>query len=86
MVLEKAYQLILRNDNKNDYLYVIACLMRICGHTAEQAEQCAVITHNVGRCSIKTGDYLHMLEMENDLIVLNLDVELEQYEGDLHQR
>lgn len=86
MVLEKTHQLILKNDNENDYLYVIACLMRVCDHTPEQAEQCTVITHNVGRCSIKTGDFLEMMEMEKALTTLSLDVELEQYEGDLHQR
>jgi ATP-dependent Clp protease adaptor protein ClpS len=85
MVLEKTHQLILKNDNEHDYLYVIACLMRVCDHTAEQAEQCTLITHNVGECSIKTGDFLQMMQMQNDLTTLSLDVELEQYEGNLYK-
>ena len=84
MVLEKTHQLILKNDNENDYLFVIAALMRYCGHRSEQAEQCAVITHNKGRCDITSGGFLDMMEIKTELTELGLNVELKAYESSLH--
>jgi len=40
-----SHKLVLYNDDKHDFLYVIACLIRCCKHDPIQAEQCAVITH-----------------------------------------
>lgn len=45
----------LYNDDFNTFEFVIQSLMEVCGHTAEQAEQCATITHYKGKCDIKKG-------------------------------
>ena len=29
--------------------------MRVCDHTPEQAEQCSLIVHYNGKCTVKTG-------------------------------
>jgi ATP-dependent Clp protease adaptor protein ClpS len=79
MVLEKTHRLILHNDSENSYLYVMACLVKVCGHDSTQAEQCALVTHNNGKCQIKSGDFLKMFELQNDLQELSLKVELEDY-------
>jgi ATP-dependent Clp protease adaptor protein ClpS len=79
MVLEKTHKLILHNDSENSYLYVMACLVKVCGHDSTQAEQCALVTHNNGKCQIKSGDFLKMFEMQNDLQELSLKVEIEDY-------
>ena len=84
MVLEKTHQLILKNDNENNYLFVIAALMRYCNHKSDQAEQCAVITHNKGRCDITSGGFLDMMEIKTELTELGLNVELKAYESSLH--
>lgn len=84
MVLEKTHKLILFNDDENSYLMVIACLMRFCDHTSEQAEQCAVIAHNTGKCQIYSGQFLDMLETCTSLQGLGLKVEVEEYEGSMH--
>ena len=84
MVLEKTHQLILKNDNENDYLFVIAALMRYCNHKSDQAEQCAVIAHNKGRCDITSGGFLDMMEIKTELTELGLNVELKAYESSLH--
>jgi len=84
MVLEKTHRLILHNDSENSYLYVMACLVKVCGHDSVQAEQCALITHNVGKCQIKSGDFLKMFEIQNELQDLSLKVELEDYVSDLY--
>jgi len=84
MVLEKTHKLTLFNDDKNDYLYVMACLVKFCDHSRDQAEQCALIAHNVGKCDIKSGDFMDMFELKNELEQLQLKVELEEYASDLY--
>jgi ATP-dependent Clp protease adaptor protein ClpS len=80
----KTHKLVLYNDDTHDFLYVIACLIRYCKHEPLQAEQCALITHNNGKCSVKTGDYLEMLELKTDLEDLELVTEIESYESYMH--
>ena len=84
MVLEKTHRLILKNDDENSYLFVIAALMRFCGHDKEQAEQCAVIAHNNGRCDITSGNIIDMMELQAEMMEIGLEVELEEYESSLH--
>ena len=47
--------LILHNDDFNTFDYVIESLQNVCGHSKEQAEQCAFIAHFKGSCDIKRG-------------------------------
>lgn len=56
-VIDVEQQLILLNDDVNTFDYVIDCLMKVCGHSQEQAESCAFITHYKGRCAVKSGSY-----------------------------
>jgi ATP-dependent Clp protease adaptor protein ClpS len=53
--VEKNHELVLYNDDINTFDHVINCLVRICKHTSEQAEQCAIIVHYTGKCAVKTG-------------------------------
>jgi len=48
-------KLILLNDNVNSFDGVILALMEVCGYNIYQAEQCALIVHNTGKCIIKEG-------------------------------
>jgi ATP-dependent Clp protease adaptor protein ClpS len=80
----KTHKLVLYNDSIHDFLYVIACLVRYCKHDPVQAEQCAIIVHNVGKCSVKSGGYLDMLELKTDLEGLELVTEIESYESHLY--
>lgn len=50
-------ELILFNDDINTFDYVIETLIEVCGHDATQAEQCAMIAHFNGKCSIKSGPF-----------------------------
>ena len=50
-------QLIIWNDQYNTVEWVITALVEVCGHTEEQAEQCAFIIHTKGKYAVKTGDY-----------------------------
>ena len=55
--LEKSCQLIVWNDEVNTFEWVIETLIDICGHTPEQAEQCALIIHSQGKYAVKYGSY-----------------------------
>ncbi len=49
--------LVVWNDDVNTFQFVIATLMHLCDHTKEQADQCALLIHMKGKCSVKRGDY-----------------------------
>jgi ATP-dependent Clp protease adaptor protein ClpS len=80
----KTHKLVLHNDTENDFLYVMAILIRYCNHERDQAEQCALITHNVGKCDIKSGSFIDMFEIKTNLESLSLNVELEEYASSMH--
>jgi len=48
-------QIVLYNDEVNTFDHVIDTLIYACDHTPEQAEQCAIIVHHNGKCTVKTG-------------------------------
>ena len=47
--------LVLFNDDVNTFDFVIESLIDVCQHDREQAEQCSIIVHNKGKCSVKSG-------------------------------
>lgn len=52
---EDPCQLIVWNDEVNTFEWVIETLVEICGHTQEQAEQCAYIIHFRGKYAVQHG-------------------------------
>lgn len=50
-------EIILYNDDVNTFDHVINTLIYVCDHTPEQAEQCSLIVHYKGKCTVKTGSY-----------------------------
>jgi len=80
----KTHKLILHNDKKNTFTYVMACLVRFCEHHPTQAEQCALLAHEMGKCTVKSGDLLEMLEISESLRKLDLKTSVEQYESNMH--
>ena len=53
-------EIVLYNDDVNTFDHVIDTLIRVCNHTSEQAEQCAILVHYKGKCDVLKGtkDYL----------------------------
>ncbi len=49
--------LIVLNDDFNTFDHVINTLVRVCKHTSKQAEQCTLIIHYKGKCSVKVGTF-----------------------------
>lgn len=55
--VENSYQIIVWNDDVNTFEWVIETLMEVCGHSEEQAEQCALFIHTKGKYAVKQGSY-----------------------------
>lgn len=80
----KTHKVILHNDKKNTFTYVMACLIRFCEHHPTQAEQCALLAHEMGKCTIKSGEFLQMLELSETLRNLDVKTSVEQYESNMY--
>ena len=48
-------EIVLFNDDVNTFDHVIETLIYACEHMPEQAEQCAMLVHYKGKCTVKTG-------------------------------
>ncbi len=72
-----AHLLVLYNDDFNTFDFVIESLIEVCDHSAEQAEQCATITHYKGMCDVKKGLKKDLLPMQVALIKRNLKALIE---------
>ena len=58
LTLTESYcTLIVWNDEVNTFEWVIETLIEVCGHSTEQAEQCAVIIDSKGKYAVKEGSY-----------------------------
>jgi ATP-dependent Clp protease adaptor protein ClpS len=60
--------LLLYNDDVNTFEYVIESLVAVCSHEELQAEQCALITHTKGKCSVKNGSFSELEPMMRALL------------------
>ena len=69
--------LVLFNADVHTFDYVIKALMDICRHTEEQAEQCAILVHCHGKCTIKHGSYETLLPMHTALLDKQLTSEIQ---------
>ena len=54
---ESYCNLIVWNDDVNTFDWVIETLVEVCGHSAEQAEQCAIFIDAKGKYAVKEGSY-----------------------------
>ena len=75
--ISNSYSLVLYNDDINTFDHVINCLIRICKHDVVQAEQCAWLVHNRGKCNIKSGKLTILRKMQNALTQNGLSAEIE---------
>jgi ATP-dependent Clp protease adaptor protein ClpS len=49
-------EIVVYNDDINTFDHVIETLINACDHTPEQAEQCTILVHYKGKCTVKTGE------------------------------
>ncbi|RZJ25978.1 MAG: ATP-dependent Clp protease adaptor ClpS [Flavobacterium sp.] len=69
-------EIIIYNDDVNTFDHVIETLIRVCSHTAEQAEQCALIIHYKGKCTVKTGAMKELVPQCTMLLDAGLSAEI----------
>ena len=74
---EEEHQLILYNDEFNTFDHVIACLVRYCEHDELQAEQCSLIVHYNGKCTVKKGSFDDLRPICEALIENELTAEID---------
>ena len=69
-------EIILFNDEVNTFEHVILTLMDVCDHSPEQAEQCSLIVHYNGKCTVKTGEYNDLKPRCSRLLQAGLSAEI----------
>lgn len=74
---ENIRELILFNDDVNTFDFVIETLIDVCGHEANQAEQCALIVHYNGKCAVKSGTALELKPVYNEMTNRKLSVTID---------
>lgn len=72
----KQNEIVLFNDDVNTFEHVIETLIDVCEHTAEQAEQCSLIVHHNGKCTVKTGEYTDLEPRCSRLLLAGLNAEI----------
>jgi ATP-dependent Clp protease adaptor protein ClpS len=75
------FSLVVWNDEVNTFDWVISSLMEVCGHTHEQAEQCALIIHFNGKYAVKQGEYLKLRPLCDALQERGLSATIEEMAG-----
>ena len=69
-------EIVLYNDDVNTFDHVIDTLIRVCKHTSEQAEQCAILVHYKGKCTVKTGSFDELKPLCTQLLEAGLSAEI----------
>lgn len=69
--------LVLHNDEVNTFEFVIECLIDVCNHEPEQAEQCALIAHYKGKCPVKTGEPQKLKPFQKEMVHRGLTVTID---------
>ncbi len=68
--------LVVFNDDVNTFDHVIQTLVRVCKHTHEQAEQCAMIVHYRGKCTVKQGSLDDLKPMRDAICERGIDARI----------
>lgn len=69
-------EIVVFNDDVNTFDHVIQTLITVCDHTPEQAEQCSLIVHYKGKCTVKTGEYKDLEPRCTGLLNAGLSAEI----------
>jgi ATP-dependent Clp protease adaptor protein ClpS len=69
-------EIVLFNDEVNTFDHVIETLVHVCKHSYEQAEQCSLLVHYKGKCTVKTGVYEELEPQCTQLLKAGLSAEI----------
>ncbi len=73
---QKNNEIVLYNDDVNTFDHVIETLIYSCEHTPLQAEQCAMLVHYKGKCTVKTGTYEELVPRCSKILEAGLSAEI----------
>lgn len=68
--------LVVFNDDVNTFDHVINTLIKICRHTQEQAEQCTMLIHYKGKCTVKNGSFEFLKPMRDAICEAGIDARI----------
>ena len=69
-------ELILFNDDINTFDFVIETLIEVCEHDPLTAEQCTLIAHFNGKCSVKSGVVEELIPISSEMTNRGLTVSI----------
>ena len=80
-VIEKVVEtdlcrLVVFNDEINSFDWVIETLVDVCEHSPEQAEQCTIIIHHKGKCSVKNGSWEELVPLRQEICRRGISAEV----------
>lgn len=70
------HNLVVFNDEVNSFDHVIETLIDVCAHTPEQAEQCTLLIHYKGKCTVKNGSWEELVPMRNEICRRGISAEV----------
>lgn len=76
-LLSEINELILFNDDVNDFDFVIESLIEVCELDPIQAEQITLIVHEKGKCGVISGSLYELRPMYESLTNRGLTVSIE---------
>lgn len=76
VITEDEKDLVVYNDDFNTFDHVISTLVKVCRHSAEQAEQCAYIIHYRGKCAVKKGTFEELHPMKDSICEAGIDAKI----------
>lgn len=68
--------LVVFNDDVNTFDHVINTLKKVCKHTQEQAEQCTMLIHYKGKCTVKNGSFEFLKPMRDSICEAGIDARI----------
>lgn len=75
-LVDKSNEIVLYNDDVNTFDHVIETLIYACDHSPLQAEQCSLIVHYNGKCTVKTGSLNDLKPRCSKLLEAGLSAEI----------
>jgi ATP-dependent Clp protease adaptor protein ClpS len=68
--------LVVFNDDVNTFDHVIHTLIKVCKHSNEQAEQCTLLIHYKGKCTVKNGSFDFLRPMRDAICEVGIDARI----------
>lgn len=68
--------LVVFNDHVNTFEHVTATLIKVCKHSSEQAEQCTLLIHFKGKCTVKNGSFDELRPLREGICEAGIDAKI----------